>query len=180
VKGLASTCSRCPRTSAPNPEVHNLPQASHRKLTRVRGLDSAVCRLIRLINTGPQGPRATLQTGRCQPDIIRVGSSAKVVFDHRRPLPHMPALVLVPVLGRRRRPGTINVSRSLGSNRRCLNLACQLANRCLQPQVDLHHCSKLHILNRTTGDGFLLQGSTSLIRNTSVPLGIKLSSRGIR
>jgi hypothetical protein len=139
-----------------------------------------VCRLICLIHTCPQGLRATFQIGRCQPDIIGVGSSAKVVFDHRRSLPHMPALLLVPVLGRRRRPETINVFCSLSSNHSCLNLACQLANRRLQPQVDLHHCSKLHILNRTTGDGFLLQSSTSLICNTSVSLGIKLSSRGVR
>jgi hypothetical protein len=126
------------------------------KLTRVRGLGSAVCSLMRLIHCGPQGPWATLQIGRCQPDIIRVGSSAKLVFDHRRPLPHMPALRFVPVLGWRRRPETINVSRSMGSNRSCLNLACQLADRRLQTQVHLHHCNELHILNRTTGDGFLL------------------------
>jgi hypothetical protein len=113
------------------------------ELTRVRGLGSAVCRLIRLIHTGPQGPRAILQIGRCQSDIIRVGSSGKAVFDHRRPLPHMPALLLVPVLERRRMPETINVSRSLGSNRSCLNLACQLADRRLQPQVDLDHCNEL-------------------------------------
>jgi hypothetical protein len=151
-----------------------------KKLARVRGLVSPMSRLIRLIHSGPQGPRATLQIGRCQLDIIRVGSSAKIIFDHRRPLPHMPVVLLVPVLGRRRRPETINVSRGLGSSRCCLHLACQLADRRLQPDVDHHHCSELHILQWTTANGFLLQSSTSLIRNTSVPLGIKLSSSGIR
>jgi hypothetical protein len=150
------------------------------KLTRVRGLVSTMSRLVRLIHSGSQGPRATLQIGRCQPDIIRVGSSAKIIFDHRRPLPHMPALLLVPILGRHRRPETINISRGLGSSRCRCNLACHLADRRLQPRVDSHHCSKLHTLQWTTADGFLLQGSTSLIRNTSVSLGIKLNSSGVR
>jgi hypothetical protein len=51
------------------------------ELPRVRGLDTAVGRLPRLVHTGRQGPWTTLQIGRCQSDIIRIWGSTQVVLN---------------------------------------------------------------------------------------------------
>jgi hypothetical protein len=49
---------------------------------RVRGLVTSICRLIRLVHTGPQGPWSTFQIGRCQTGIIRIWSGTQVVLNN--------------------------------------------------------------------------------------------------
>jgi hypothetical protein len=90
---------------------------------------------------------------------------------------HMLALLLIPILRGRRRSETIHVCSTL---RRSLSLpgnyisrghlalslrnsGIQLTDRRLQPQVDLHHCSELHILGWTAINDFLLEVILSLI-----------------
>jgi hypothetical protein len=90
---------------------------------------------------------------------------------------HMLALLLIPILRGRRRSETIHVCSTLGCSlslpgnyvsRGHLALSLrnsvgQLTDRRLQPQVDLHHGSKLHILGWTAIYGFLLEVILSLI-----------------
>jgi hypothetical protein len=90
---------------------------------------------------------------------------------------HMLALLLIPILWGRRRSETIHVCSTLGCSLSLpsnyvsrghlalslRNLVGQLTDRCLQPQVDLHHGSELHIMGWTAINGFLLEVALSLI-----------------
>jgi hypothetical protein len=96
---------------------------------------------------------------------------------------HMLALLLVPILWGRRRFETIHVCSTMGSSLSlpgkyvsrghlalsCENLVGHLIDRRLQPQVDLQHCSKLHILGGTAINGFLLESISGLIYGSGVP-----------
>jgi hypothetical protein len=84
-------------------------QGIKEKLPRVRGLGTAVGRLSRLVHIGPQGPRPTLQVGRCQPDIIRSWGGTQVVLNNGDPLLHVRVLLLVPIPERGCRTETIHV-----------------------------------------------------------------------
>jgi hypothetical protein len=130
---------------------------------RVRGLGPTVCPLVRLVDICLQGTGFTLQIRGCQPDVIRVGNSSKIIFDHRDPTTHMLALLLVPILWGCCRPEMIHVRSTLC---RCLSLpgnlvsrgnlalrlvysGVQLNHQCLHSQVDLQYRSELHILSWT-------------------------------
>ena len=52
----------------------------------------------------------------------------------------------------------------------------QLTDRRLQSQVDLQHCSELHVLGRTPINSFLLEIILCLICGSGVPCCEKLSS----
>jgi hypothetical protein len=56
------------------------------ELTRVRGLIPSICPLVRLVDICPQGTGSTLQIGGCQPDIIRVESTSKIILDDWDPM----------------------------------------------------------------------------------------------
>jgi hypothetical protein len=121
---------------------------------------------------------------------MRVGSSSKIILDDWDPMTHMLALLLVPILGRHRWFETIHVCSTMGSNLSlpskyvsrghlalsCENLVGQLTDRRLQLQVDLQHCSGLHVLGRTPINSFLLEIILCLICESSVPCCKKLSS----
>jgi hypothetical protein len=159
-------------------------------LTRIRGLGPTVCPLVRLVDICPQGTGSTLQIKGCQPDVIRVGSSSKIILDDWNPMTHMLALLLIPILRRRRWSEIIHVCSTMGSNQSlpgkyvsrghlalsCKNLVGQLTDRRLQSQVDLQHCSELHVLGGTPINSFLLEIILCLICGSSVPCFGKLSS----
>jgi hypothetical protein len=86
------------------------------ELTRVRRLIPSICLLVRLVDICPQGTGSTLQIGGCQPDIIRVESTSKIILDDWDPMTHMLALLLVPILRGRRRSETIHVCSTMGSS----------------------------------------------------------------
>jgi hypothetical protein len=102
----------------------------------------------------------------------------------------MLALLLVPILRGRRRSETIHVCSTLGRSLSLpgnhisrghlamsrIHLVGQLIDHCLQPQVDLHHGSELHVLSRAAIDCFLFEVITSLIGWTGVRRCEKLSS----
>jgi hypothetical protein len=77
------------------------------EFTRGRGLIPTICPLVGLIDVCPQGTGSTLQIRGCQPDVIRVWSSTKIIFDNWGPTTHMLALLLVPIL-----QGTAGMKRS--------------------------------------------------------------------
>jgi hypothetical protein len=147
------------------------------ELTRVRGFGPSICPLVRLIDICPQGTESTLWIRGCQPDVIRVGSSSKIIFDHRDPMTHMLALLLVPILWGCCRPEIIHVcsivchclslpSKCVSRGNLVLSLVhfgVQLNHQCLHLQVDLQHRSDLHILSWTPIDCLLLEIILSLI-----------------
>jgi hypothetical protein len=51
---------------------------------------------------------------------------------------------------------------------RCEHLVGQLTDRRLQSQVDLEHCSELHILGGTVTNGFLLESISSPICGSGI------------
>jgi hypothetical protein len=84
-------------------------QGIPKELPRVRGLDTTIGPLSRLVHTGPHGPWTTLQKERCQTDIIPIWSGTQVVLNNADPLLHLRVLLLVPIPGRRCRTETIHV-----------------------------------------------------------------------